>query len=67
MPGLDPRKLRPEDSLHALMGYNRSLSQSLVASLGVHFKVLAVVGGPRMVTVGNAIEFAQDFSGHDDE
>jgi len=65
--GLDPRKLRSEDHLHALMGYDRSLTQSLIVSITNHFGILSVSGGPRMVTVGNAVEFAQEFSGRDED
>ena len=35
-------------------------AQSLAASVLMHFDVLHISGGPRMVTVGNAIEMVQD-------
>jgi len=57
---LCPKKLKASDSLHALLGFNSDLTNSLVASLMAHFDVLHVVGASRMVTVGNAIDFAQE-------
>ncbi len=57
---LDPSLLQTGDSLYALMGFDDTLTRSLTASLSAHFDVLAVVGGTRMVTVGDAIEFARD-------
>ena len=58
--GLNPKKMLPGDSLYALMGFDDKLTKSLVLSLQMHFKVLAIIGGNRMVTIGNAIEFAKE-------
>lgn len=57
---LCPKKLKASDNLHALLGFNSDLTNSLVASLMTHFDVLHIVGASRMVTVGNAIDFAQE-------
>lgn len=57
---LDPRALEPADALYALMGFDERLTRSLTGSIGLHFDVLGVVGGPPMITVGDAIEFARD-------
>ncbi len=57
---LDPTALQAGDSLYALMGFDESLTRSLVRSIQMHFDVLHVVGGPSMVTVGDAIAFAQE-------
>jgi hypothetical protein len=57
---LDPTALEPGDSLYALMGFDEKLTLSLTGSIRIHFDVLAVVGGPGMTTVGDAITFAQE-------
>ena len=57
---LDPQALQPTDSLYALMGFDDALTRSLTLSISGHFNVLSVVGGPRMVTVGDAVVFAQE-------
>lgn len=57
---LCPKKLKGSDNLHALLGFNSDLTNSLVASLMAHFDVLQVVGASRMVTVGNAIDFVRE-------
>jgi hypothetical protein len=57
---LDPQAMQPTDSLYALMGFDDALTRSLTLSISGHFNVLAVLGGPRMVTVGDAIVFARE-------
>lgn len=57
---LCPKKLKVNDSLYALLGFNSDLTNSLVASVMAHFDVLHVVGTSRIVTVGNAIDFAEE-------
>jgi len=57
---INPKKLKTSDNLYSLMGFDSTATKSLVASLMAHFGVLHIVGASRMVTVGNAIEFAQE-------
>lgn len=57
---LDPSALKPSDSLYALMGFDDTLTKSLVASIRLHFDVLVVVGGLEMFTVADAINFARE-------
>lgn len=57
---IDPKALRPTDNLYALMGFDDKLTRSLVGSIMIHFDVIHVLGATKMVTVGNAIEFAQE-------
>ncbi len=57
---LNPEALQAGDSLYALMGFDESLTRSLVGSIRIHFDVLHVVGGPGMFTVGDAVAFAQE-------
>jgi hypothetical protein len=60
---LDPASLKSGDSLYALMGFNENLTRSLSGSIRMHFDVLTVVGGPSILTVGDAITFAQEILG----
>jgi predicted DNA repair protein MutK len=57
---LDPDALKLGDSLYALMGFDETLTRSLIGSIRMHFDVLSVIGGPNMLTVGDAISFAQE-------
>jgi hypothetical protein len=57
---LDPAALKLGDSLYALMGFDEKLTRSLIGSIRMHFDVLSVIGGPNMLTVGDAISFAQE-------
>ena len=43
------------------MGFDDTLTKSLVLSIKGHFNVLYIVGANEIVTVGNAIDFARDF------
>jgi hypothetical protein len=58
---VDPKKLDHGQSLYALMGLDHRLTLSLTQSLSMQFGVMSMIGGERMVTVGNAIEFAEMF------
>ena len=58
---LNPGQLQRSDNLYALMGFDDTLTRSLVLSIMGHFNVLGVIGGDRMVTVGNAIDFAIEY------
>jgi len=55
---IDYRNLERSDNLYALMGFHESLTKSLVGSIMMHFDTLSIIGGDRMITVGNAIDFA---------
>lgn len=57
---LDPDAFKSGDSLYALMGFDESRTRSLIGSIRMHFDVLSVIGGPDILTVGNAISFAQE-------
>jgi hypothetical protein len=57
---LDPAALQHGDSLYALMGFDETLTRSLTGSIRMHFDVLSVIGGPPMLTVGDAISFARE-------
>ena len=59
---LDPKKLKRNDSLLALMGYDPTLTASLKGSFSLHFKIMSVIGGERLLTVGNCIDFAEMFA-----
>ena len=58
---VDPKKLGHGQSLYALMGFDHRLTTSLTQSVSMQFGVMSIIGGERMVTVGNAIEFAEMF------
>lgn len=60
VPDINPKKLKVTDNLYALMGFDDTLTKSLVSSIMIHFNVIHVIGASKMVTVGNAIEFAQE-------
>lgn len=57
---LDPATFKNGDSLYALMGFDEKLTRSLIGSIRMHFDVLSVIGGPNMLTVGDAISFAKE-------
>ena len=57
---IDPKTLKSSDSLYALMGFDHTLTLSLSQSIGAQFNVISMVGGDRMVTVGNALDFAEE-------
>jgi hypothetical protein len=59
---LDPKKLKRNDSLLALMGYDLTLTASLKASFSLHFNIISSIGGERLLTVGNCIDFAEMFA-----
>ena len=59
---LDPKKLKRNDSLLALMGYDLALTASLKASFSLHFKIISSIGGERLLTVGNCMDFAEMFA-----
>jgi hypothetical protein len=59
---LDPKKLKRHDSLLALMGYDSTLTASLKGSFSLHFNIMSVIGGERLLTVGNCIDFAEMFA-----
>jgi hypothetical protein len=42
------------------MGFDDTLTKSLVASIRLHFDVLVVVGGFEIFTVADAINFARE-------
>ena len=58
---VDPKKLDHGQSLYALMGFDHRLTLSLTQSLSMQFGVMSIIGGERMVTLDNAIVFAEDF------
>ena len=58
---VDPKKLGHGQSLYALMGFDHRLTTSLTQSLSMQFGVMSMIGGERMVTVENALVFAEDF------
>ncbi len=60
VPNIDPKKLKATDNFYALMGFDDKLTKSLLGSIMIHFNVIPVAGATRMVTVGNAIAFAQE-------
>ena len=57
---IDPKMLETSDSLYALMGFDHTKTLSLSQSIEAHFNVVGMVGGGRMVTVGNALDFAKE-------
>ena len=57
---IDPKKLKAEDDLYALMGYEETLTISLQKSICLHFNTIASIGGNDIITVGNAIDFARE-------
>lgn len=59
--GVNPDKLKHGQSLFALMDFDHRLTLSLTQSISMHFGVMGTFGGERMITVGNAIEFAEMF------
>ena len=59
---LDPKKLKRNDSLLALMGYDLALTASLKASFSLHFNIISSIGGERLLTVGNCMDFAEMFA-----
>lgn len=59
---LDPQKLKRNDSLLTLMGYDPTLTASLKGSFSLHFNVVSSIGGERLLTVGNCIDFAELFA-----
>ena len=56
---IDPKKLKSSDTLYALMGFDHTKTLSLSKSIQAQFNVIGKVGGDRMVTVGNALNFAR--------
>jgi hypothetical protein len=64
---LDPAALKLGDSLYGLMGFDEKLTRSLIGSIRMHFDVLSVIGGPSMLTVGDAISFAYEILESRDE
>jgi hypothetical protein len=59
---LDPKKLKRNDSLLGLMGYDPTLTASLKGSFSLHFNIMGSIGGDRLLTVGNCIDFAEMFA-----
>ena len=57
---IDPKKLKSSDTLYALMGFDHTKTLSLSKSIQAQFNVIGMVGGDRMVTVGNALNFAEE-------
>jgi len=57
---IDPNKLRVEDDLYALMGYDDKLTIALQKSICLHFNVIFSIGADEIITVGNAISFARE-------
>ena len=57
---IDPKKLKSSDTLYALMGFDHTKTLSLSKSIQAQFNVIGKVGGDRMVTVGNALNFAEE-------
>ena len=57
---IDPEKLQSSDSLYALMGFDHTKTLSLSKSIQAQFNVIGMLGGDRMVTVGNALDFAEE-------
>ena len=57
---IDPKTLKSSDSLYALMGFDHTKTLSLSKSIQAQFNVIGMVGGDRMVTVGNALDFAEE-------
>ena len=55
-----PEKIKRNDSLYALSGYQDNICKSLVQSFKIHFDTITVIGGPDMITVGDAIDFATE-------
>ena len=60
MENIDPKMLKTMDSLYALMGFDQTKTLSLSKSIQAQFNVIDMVGGDRMVTVGNALKFAKE-------
>jgi len=59
---LDPKKLKRNDSLLALMGYDSTLAASLRGSFSLHFNIVSSIPAERLLTVGNCIDFAEMFA-----
>ena len=57
---IDAKKLKSSDTLYALMGFDHTKTLSLSKSIQAQFNVIGMVGGDRMVTVGNALNFAEE-------
>ena len=57
---IDPKMLESKDSLYALMEFDQTKTLSLSKSIQAQFNVIGMVGGDRMVTVGNALKFAEE-------
>ena len=57
---IDPKKLKSSDTLYALMDFDHTKTLSLSKSIQAQFNVIGMVGGDRMVTVGNALNFAEE-------
>ena len=57
---IDPKKLKSSDTLYALMDFDHTKTLSLSKSIQAQFNVIGMVGGDRMVTVGNALKFAEE-------
>jgi hypothetical protein len=57
---ISPKKLKRNDNLYGLMGFDDKLTLSLVQSIKVSVNVIGVVGGPAMFTVGDVIDFVSE-------
>ena len=57
---IDPKTLKSSDSLYALMGFDHTKTLSLSKSIQAQFNIIGMVGGDRMVTVENALDFAEE-------
>jgi hypothetical protein len=62
-----PKKLKRNDNLYALMGFDDTLTLSLVQSVKISVGVMAVMGGPAMLTVGDAIDFVREIHEYREE
>jgi len=63
---IDPKTLKSSDSLFALMGFDHTKTLSLSKSIQAQFNIIGMVGGDRMVTVGNALDFVEEMIMDDD-
>jgi len=63
---IDPKTLKSSDSLYALMGFDHTKTLSLSKSIQAQFNIIGMVGGDRMVTVGNALDFVEEMIMDDD-
>jgi hypothetical protein len=57
---VSPKKLKRTDSLFALSKYDDLICKSLIQSFKMHFDVIEMIGGPNIITVGDAVDFATD-------